>query len=129
MSDTDSELVTLHDTGSGALPSSEEPVLQEEDDDPLGVKQLSLNFEYLMYKINDRVKTLSEQTEEVITNQHVKYSKDIDKIDHDINCIDTLTKKYQLIMTEFVKLEQLAYIVKDFDSRLASIETKVKKLK
>ncbi|CDK24618.1 unnamed protein product [Kuraishia capsulata CBS 1993] len=112
----------------GILPSSALADLQISnlpDDDPLEVKSLALEFDYLIYKIQDRVKTLSDQTKDSVTAQKVNYENDIARINANIGQINDLVRECDLIENEFVKIEQISQIAKDFTMRLTQVEKKL----
>ncbi|ODV98383.1 hypothetical protein PACTADRAFT_31778 [Pachysolen tannophilus NRRL Y-2460] len=95
------------------------------EDDPLGVKQLALNFDYLMYKISDRVKSLSEQTEDSITFQKNNYESDVARINMNLLKLNRLLKDCQELMNEFNKIGQIGLIAQDFKKRIIEIEKKL----
>lgn len=95
------------------------------DDDPLDVKSLALEFDYLIYKIQDRVKTLSDQTKDSVTAQKVNHEKDIARINGELSEIHNLVRECALIESEFVKIEQISEIAKDFTKRLTDVERRL----
>lgn len=103
--------------------SNDQPQEEEEppNDDPLSIKQLALNVDYLLYKINDRYRSLSAQalssTERLKENTEITIME-IDKI---IQRYYEISKELENLNNDFSKLEQLEYIVDEFVPRVKSL--------
>lgn len=100
--------------------------MAEEDDDPLALKSLAVQFDYLMFKINDHYATLADQTylavvakrdtiEHDYLGQQLEVEKQIGEIDDLISSCDDLE-------LEFKKLDQIEGFVEDFKTRLSLLE-------
>lgn len=99
-------------------------------DDPLEIKQLAVAFDYLMYKIHDRVAGLCDETFEAVNGKNKwineEYlAKQLD-ISGQIAEIDLLMRACDAVENQFMRLEQLELFVADFRRRLARIEEMVK---
>lgn len=103
-----------------------------EDDDPLHLKQLALNYDYLIYKINDHISTLSEQTYQSVSNKQIlikqNYLQDQLGLDKEMNNINQLIDQCNDLESNFMKLNQLETFVNDFKSRLQYLEEEFSKL-
>ncbi|ODV62234.1 Cnl1p ASCRUDRAFT_24961, partial [Ascoidea rubescens DSM 1968] len=89
------------------------------DDDPLNVKQLALNFDYLIYKINDRIKSLAEETELSVSNK--RYNVEVfieDEIQSEVVKFKDLNDQLDELLNDFLKVQQIDMIVKDFKQRI-----------
>ncbi|CCG22664.1 hypothetical protein CORT_0B09600 [Candida orthopsilosis Co 90-125] len=103
--------------------SSRVPV---QEADPLELHKLSLSYDYLMFKIKDYIKTLTDQTyESVLQKQdHINH----DYFENQLNLpiqyeeIDKLLKTCNELEQEFMKIDQLEMFAHDFKQRLDAIE-------
>jgi hypothetical protein len=114
-----------------AQPPEPEPEEQNgsklDDIDPLDIHKLSLNFDYLMFKINDSISNLSDftyetvfQKQQFIDEEYFEHQLHLrSEIEHTDELIDRCTK----LENEFFKLDQLYEFVKDFKKRLNELET------
>lgn len=101
------------------------PLPQPEDDDPLQLKQLAVNYDYLIYKINDHIAVLSEQTFRLMkTKQQLteEYLQDKLHLEEEFANIDELIGHCKEIELTFMKLDQLRMFVDDFHQRLNYLE-------
>lgn len=100
-----------------------------EGDDPLEIKKLAVSFDYLMYKIKDRVSTLCDSTYEAVSAKNKWINADyLDKqlnISGQIEEIDDILRACDAVENQFMRLEQLEMFVADFNRRLARIEAMV----
>ncbi|GMF06219.1 unnamed protein product [[Candida] boidinii] len=99
---------------------------EDESDDPLNVKELALSFDYLTYKIQDRVKTLSENIEVNLSFSKSNYEMEIFKITENLEHVKMLIKECDYLNDEFSKLEQINLISRDFVSRLTILDKRLK---
>ncbi|GME73889.1 unnamed protein product [[Candida] boidinii] len=99
---------------------------EDESDDPLNVKELALSFDYLTYKIQDRVKTLSENIEVNLSFSKSNYEMEIFKITENLEHVKMLIKECDYLNDEFSKLEQINLISRDFVSRLTKLDKRLK---
>lgn len=100
---------------------------KSEIEDPLALKELALNYDYLIYKINDHVKNLSEQTfesvsykDKVIKEHFLANTLDLD---NELKKVDDLIAKCDEIELEFLKLDQLTIFIDDFKKRVTKLES------
>lgn len=99
-----------------------------EEEDPLGLKELALNYDYLIYKMNDHMNNLSEQTytavkeKEVLVNEYLEKKLQLDK---EMKEIDLILKKCEQLELEFMKLDQLSSFIEGFKNRLDTIESQL----
>lgn len=95
------------------------------DDDPLQLKQLAVNYDYLVYKINDHITTLSEQTFLLVKAKQQltdEYFNDKLRLEAEFAQIDELISHCKEIELTFMKLDQLRMFVDDFHGRLNRLE-------
>ncbi|RCK55881.1 Biogenesis of lysosome-related organelles complex 1 subunit CNL1 [Candida viswanathii] len=140
MSDQESEPLIQEDE-SLELPSidnhpeEDEPTSQapsNSDPDPLELRKLSLSYDYLMYKINDYINTLTEQTYQSILSKQYQINQEY--LNDQLNLFDSYDKIEDLIKTvnnlemEFLKLDQLEEFILDFKQRLSVLENEFGRL-
>ncbi|KAG5421978.1 hypothetical protein I9W82_001071 [Candida metapsilosis] len=100
--------------------------ISSQETDPLELHKLSLSYDYLMFKIKDYIKTLTDQTYDSVLQKH-DYIKH-DYFERQLNLpqqykeIDKLLKTCDDIEREFMKIDQLEMFVNDFKQRLDAIE-------
>lgn len=115
-----------HSTQSVDLDSLDEslelPAYNEEEDDPLGVKKLALSFDYLLFKIKERVEGLAEQT--LLSVQNTRDGTDLQMVDvaKSINKLKECQQSCRQLSDEFMMIEQIGHIVEGFRGRLALLE-------
>ncbi|KAL7664017.1 Biogenesis of lysosome-related organelles complex 1 subunit CNL1 [[Candida] zeylanoides] len=100
--------------------------MAEEEDDPLALKSLAVQFDYLMFKINDHYATLAEQTYSAVvakrdTIEHSYLEQQL-QVEKQIKDIDDLISSCEDLELEFKKLDQIEGFVEDFKTRLSSLE-------
>ncbi|KAI5961193.1 uncharacterized protein KGF55_004118 [Candida pseudojiufengensis] len=102
------------------------------ESDPLELHQLSLSYDYLMYKIKDYIKTLTDQTYTSILQKQRYINEDYFekqlKLSTQYEKIDELMKKCNELELEFSKIDQLVLFVEEFNHRLDAIESRFKEL-
>lgn len=102
------------------------------DDDPLEIKDLSVKYDYLIYKINDHIANLADITHQSVTTKR----KLIDEqyFDHQLRLDDQLKDADRLIQecteleTLFMKLDQLYMFVGEFKKRMTVLEQEFEQL-
>lgn len=106
--------------------------MADKDEDPLVLKNLAVNFDYLMYKINDHISNLSEKTfnavnakQDFVNSEYLQKQLNLEK---EINEIDLIISKCNDLELDFMKLDQLYLFVEDFKSRLNSLEDGFKEI-
>lgn len=102
------------------------PTPSNDDPDPLELKKLSLNYDYLMYKIKDYINTLTEQTYQSILSKQYQinqeYLHDQLNLFDNYETIDEMLKTISQLEMEFLKLDQLEVFIEDFKQRLNVLE-------
>lgn len=99
----------------------------EEEDDPLGVKKLALSFDYLMYKISEKMEALSRQTEASVVSRKDEADKELVEIEESMNNLKELIKKCEDLDNDFTRIEQISVIVTDFKQRIKALEANAKR--
>lgn len=101
---------------------SNEPI----DDDPLELKDLAVEYDYLMYKINDHIANLAEITYQSVTTKRKlideEYFDQQLHLDEQLEDADRLIDKCKELELLFMKLDQLYMFVGDFKTRLSTLE-------
>ncbi|KAH3674410.1 hypothetical protein WICMUC_003247 [Wickerhamomyces mucosus] len=97
----------------------------EDDDDPLGVKQLAVSFDYLMFKINDNLKNLTSETEKYLIDQKTSLTKELESVDAMTDSLKHVMDKCANLNSEFMKIKQISFIAADFKERIRYIESKL----
>ncbi|KAG7853068.1 hypothetical protein KL941_000118 [Ogataea angusta] len=97
----------------------------DDDDDPLKVKELSLAFDYLMFKIQDQASQLSERVESHVLRSKSEHERDIQAIQDKLVQIKQLLGHCDQINLEIDKLEQLSMITKEFNQRLTAVQSRM----
>lgn len=91
-------------------------------DDPLNIKELTVNFDYLIYKINDRIKTLSEKAQASTTRLKENAELTILEIDKLIQHYYEISKVLDGINNDFNKIKQINIIISEFVPRIRALE-------
>lgn len=99
----------------------------EEEDDPLGVKKLALSFDYLMYKISEKMETLSRQTEASVISRKDEADQDLIEVEQSMENLRELMMKCDDLDNDFTRIEQISVIVADFKQRVKALEALAKK--
>ncbi|KAK5780096.1 hypothetical protein RI543_002638 [Arxiozyma heterogenica] len=103
----------------------------DQDVNDLGINRLILDYDYLLYKINDYVQSIQLRTNLLCMEQNRLIEADI--IDGLINAnIDHLTyilEKCDELETHFDMMDQIDQIVQSFKDRLQSIRSEYNQLK
>lgn len=96
------------------------------DDDPLGLKQLALHYDYLIYRINDHIAGLSQDTYEAVSTKEravtQEYLGDQLQLAQQLEDVDVLLQKCSELELEFMKVDQLKVFVGDFKERVLQLE-------
>lgn len=100
--------------------------MDDKDEDPLVLKNLAINFDYLMYKINDHISNLSEKAHNAVSAKqdfvNEEYLQKQLNLEKELNEIDIILNKCNELELDFMKLDQLYLFVEDFKLRLDSLE-------
>lgn len=102
------------------------------DDDPLEIKDLSVKYDYLIYKINDHIATLAEITHQSVTTKRKlideQYFDHQLRLDDQLKDADRLLQECTKLETLFMKLDQLYMFVGDFKKRITVLEQEFEQL-
>lgn len=97
-----------------------------DEEDPLGLKELALNYDYSIYKINDYINNLSEMTFDSVSKKDKlikqEYFHEQLNLTEELDQVDKLVQKCNDIELEFMKIDQLQMFINDFKLRLSAIE-------
>ncbi|KAG0664561.1 Cyclin cln1 [Maudiozyma exigua] len=110
---------------------SDDTKLIPSSDDPLGINKLAVDYDYLMYKIDDYVQSIQLQTHSICM-QHDKVIKEeiIEGIiDKNIAEFKALLESCNELENYFDMLEQISFISDTFRQRLDGICNELKTLK
>lgn len=104
---------------------------QEPHEDSLGIDKLSVNYDYLLYKIADHVSTIEFQTNQICRRQNELITKDIvgGIIDENIKHFKGILRKCEELENHFDMLDQINSITENFKTRLAQVARDYKELK
>jgi len=127
------ETLSGESIGSTANSSSEDlasiPGLEsnyvEEEDDPLSVKKLALSFDYLMYKVSEKMGALAQQTETSVVSRKDEADKQLIDIETSMNNLKLLIRKCDDLDADFTMIEQIGFLVTDFKERVKSLEAQI----
>ena len=99
-------------------------------DDPLGINKLAVDYDYLMYKIDDYVQSIQIQTHDICMQHNKVIKEDIIEgiIDKNIAQSKTLLENCNELENYFDMLEQIAFISDTFRQRLDNIYDELKTL-
>lgn len=91
-----------------------------DDNDALGIDKLTVDYEYLLYRINDYVEAIQLQSEQICQQQNDIVGKEIieDTIDYNIQQYTTLLADCAQLENHMDMLVQLNTIVESFKDRL-----------
>ncbi|CAB4253767.1 similar to Saccharomyces cerevisiae YDR357C CNL1 Protein of unknown function [Maudiozyma barnettii] len=101
------------------------------NDDPLGINRLAVDYDYLMYKINDYVQSIQIQTHDICQQHEATIRNDIVEgiIDKNVAEFKSLLEKCSELENYFDMLEQITFISDTFKQRLDTIFNQLKTLK
>ncbi|KAK6200241.1 uncharacterized protein RJT21DRAFT_114667 [Scheffersomyces amazonensis] len=96
------------------------------DPDPLEIKQLALSYDYLIYKINDHIANLADDTYETIRHKQslieINYFEDQLDLPGQLQEVDRLLEQCNQLELDFLKLDQLRMFIGDFKNRIDALE-------
>lgn len=101
------------------LPKGSTEMIQEEED-LLGINKLSVDYNYLLYKIQDYVESIQLQTSKICARENQLIVQDIvgDIVDPNIEQFKELLRKCDELEQHFDMLEQIEMISLSFKDRL-----------
>lgn len=114
------------DQQPGDPPVPPESYKKEDEQDPLGLKETALNFDYLIYKINDHIKGLSDLTYQSVKEKDLLVGEFLSQVTAEYSEIDGMVQKCHQIELEFYKLDQLKQFIDEFKHRISVLETEFK---
>lgn len=100
--------------------------MNEPNDDPYQIKDLSVQYDYLMFKIRDHILNLSEKTYKSVVAKKDAIDKDVFRqqadVDNELSDADDLIKQCDNLELLFMKLDQLYSFVEEFNKRVLLLE-------
>lgn len=101
------------------------------NEDPLGIDKLSVDYDYLLYKISDYVTSIQMETTAICRRQNELVTEDIVEgvIEKNIEGFSEVLKKCEELENHFDMLDQIAQISESFKMRLKQIIQDYKCLK
>ncbi|CCC70807.1 hypothetical protein NCAS_0F03230 [Naumovozyma castellii] len=101
------------------------------DADPLGIDKLSVDYDYLLYKIRDHVESIQLQTTQLCRTQNELVTNEIVEniIDRNISEFKLLLEKCEELENHFDMLDQIAIITESFNDRISAIIADYKQIK
>lgn len=115
---------TNHDNCDGTE-SSENQIVNNDEDDPLHIRQLALNFDYLMYKIRDHTFVLSDAVVRNVDYAKRQQEVELSKISRRIREARRLIEECKRTNMEIDKLEQFKLLTRDFKQRLEEVNKRM----
>ncbi|CAI4038216.1 hypothetical protein SMKI_04G5570 [Saccharomyces mikatae IFO 1815] len=100
-------------------------------DDPLGIDKLTIDYDYLLYKIKDYVQSIQLDTTELCKKQNEVMVNGIieNTIDKNISKFKQLLEKCDALENHYEMLNQLAMITDTFKERIAEAVNDYNELK
>lgn len=102
------------------------------DDDPLQIKDLAVQYDYLIYKISDHISNLADLTylsviskQQLIEEDYFENQLGLDKELDESNKMIEECNKLEMVYT---KLDQLYLFVEDFKTRITYLENRFKEM-
>ncbi|QLL33170.1 hypothetical protein HG536_0E00810 [Torulaspora globosa] len=101
------------------------------NEDPLGIDRLTIDYDYLLYKINDYVASIQLETTAICRRQNELIREQIiDQVmEKNIEGLNNILKKCEELENHFDMLDQIAVISENFKVRLARVLKDYKQLK
>lgn len=122
------EFVTIWPNVSGILTITMNDEATSED--PLGIDKLSVDYDYLLYKIADYVSSIEFQTNQICKRQHELITEHIvsEIVEENIKMFKELMRKCEELENHFDMLDQINLITEKFKMRLAQVSRDYKEL-
>lgn len=100
-------------------------------EDPLGIDKLSVDYDYLLYKISDYVSSIQLQTTGICKRQNEIITEGIVEgvIEKNIEDLKELLKKCEELENHFDMLDQIALITETFKIRIVQVVHDYKEVK
>lgn len=136
-------LMDLYVFGMGSkkdIPQEEVVTVEEQDNNSLrtdqdvndiGINRLILDYDYLLYKINDYVQSIQLRTNLLCKEQNRLIETDIISglINSNIEHLNYILKKCDELETHFDMMDQIDQIVQSFKNRLQSVRLEYNELR
>lgn len=121
---THEEVVAVEEQGGN-------PQRTDQDTNDLGINKLILDYDYLIYKINDYVQSIQLRTNLLCKEQNRLIETEIigGLIDSNINHLNYISKKCDELETHFDMMDQIDLIVQSFKNRLQCVKYEYDDLK
>ncbi|CCF58551.1 hypothetical protein KAFR_0E04000 [Kazachstania africana CBS 2517] len=102
-----------------------------ENVDPLNINKLSVDYDYLLYKISDHVQSIQLDVKEICEKQYGLINNEIilNVIDENIKNFKILLQKCEDLENYFDMLDQIGVIAESFKERIKQISIEYKKVK
>lgn len=103
---------------------------QESNEDSLGIDKLSVDYDYLLYKIADYVSSIEFQTNQICKRQNALITENILNgiVDENIKNFKEILSKCEKLENYFDMLDQIYMITENFKTRLAQVARDYKEL-
>lgn len=89
------------------------------DDASLGIDKLSVDYDYLLYRISDRVKSIELDTTAVVKSQNQLVTGIVEElIDQNIARFRNILQQCEMLEGHFELMEQIQMITDSFKERL-----------
>ncbi|CAK9438662.1 uncharacterized protein LODBEIA_P28860 [Lodderomyces beijingensis] len=126
----DNDNISSQDYDSTGKPKArEDPNSPGEEPDPLELRKLSLTYDYLLFKIRDHIKTLTDQTYAAVLQRQELISKDYLEdqlqLSKQYKDIEELIRTCDDLEAEFMKIDQLEMFIEGFKERLGILERRL----
>ena len=113
------------------MSGNDERTKSNEEEDALGINKLIVDYDYLLYKINDRVQSIQYRTDLLCKRQNQLIGDDIIRglIDVNIDHFKHILKQCDELENHFDMMDQIDMIVQTFKNRLQDINTEYTNIK
>ncbi|EDO18112.1 hypothetical protein Kpol_1031p16 [Vanderwaltozyma polyspora DSM 70294] len=104
--------------------------INSNNEEMLGIDKLSVDYDYLLYKINDYVNSIQIQTKEVCQRQNELISQNVveDIVDVNIQSFKDILSKCEELENYFTMLDQIEMISDTFHGRIDDVLKEYRKL-
>lgn len=118
------EVVTVEEQDNNSLRT-------DQDLNDIGINRLILDYDYLLYKINDYVQSIQLRTNLLCKEQNRLIETDIISglINSNIEHLNYILKKCDELETHFDMMDQIDQIVQSFKNRLQSVRLEYNELR
>ncbi|QLQ80727.1 hypothetical protein HG537_0E00800 [Torulaspora globosa] len=101
------------------------------NEDPLGIDKLTIDYDYLVYRIQEYVASIQLETTAICRRQNELIREQIvdQVVEKNIDGLNSILGKCQELENHFEMLEQIAVISESFKMRLAQVLREYRQLK